>query len=114
MHEIGLLKNALSKVKQEALRKGLNKVMCVDLVIGKMQGITPESLQHALEIAKNEDPMFEECQVQVKEVEGSLKCLDCDHTFSLQKPADSCPSCGGTNVKILSGFEFHVESYTGD
>ncbi|HHX87940.1 MAG TPA: hydrogenase maturation nickel metallochaperone HypA [Firmicutes bacterium] len=114
MHEIGLLKNALFKVKQEALGNGLTKIKSVDLVIGKMQGVTAESLKHALEIAQSEEPMFAGCQVQVKEIEGSMKCQDCDHLFSLQEVAESCPSCGGTNVKLISGLEFFVESYTGN
>lgn len=114
MHEIGLLKHALAKVRQEALKNGLTKIERVDLVIGKMQGVTAESLQHALEMAQAEEPMFAGCQVQVKEVEGSMKCQDCGHLFSLQELAESCPSCGGTNVKLVSGLEFFVESYTGN
>jgi len=114
LHEIGLLKNALSKVKQEALKNGLTKIERIDLVIGKMQGITEESLNYALEMAQSEEPMFAGCQVQVKEVEGSMKCQDCDYLFSLQELAESCPSCGGTNVKLVSGLEFFVESYIGN
>lgn len=114
MHEIGLLENVLSKVKQEALRKGLKEVKCIDLVIGKMQGITSESLKHALEITTAGDPMFKNCQVRVKEKEGSMKCLDCDHIFDLQTKADSCPLCGGIKVEIASGLEFYVESYAGN
>ena len=114
MHEIGLLKNALAKVKQEALEKGWTRIEKVELVIGKMQGITPEALQHSLEISRAEQPMFAKCQVQVKEVDGSMKCLDCGHTFSLKEPAESCPSCGGAKVKLISGLEFFVESYSGN
>jgi hydrogenase nickel incorporation protein HypA/HybF len=114
MHEIGLMKNALSMVKREALEKGLNKIELVELVIGKMQGITAESLAHALEIAGADEPMFADCLVKVKEVEGSMKCLDCDSLFSLQEPAESCPSCRGGNLKLVSGLEFYVDSYTGN
>ncbi len=114
MHEIGLLKNALSQVKQEALRNGLTKVRRIDLVIGKMQGITPASLEHAMDIARAEDPLFAGCRVQIKEVEGTMECLGCGHRFALDQPADSCPSCGGANVRVATGLEFYVESYEGD
>jgi len=113
MHEIGLLKNALAKVKEEALKNGLTKIEQVDLVIGKMQGITSGSLQHSLEIARQNDPMFAELRLEVKEVDGSMECQDCGHHFMLAEPAESCPSCGGSRVKLVSGLEFFVESYTG-
>lgn len=114
LHEIGLLENALSKLKQEALRKGLKEIKCVDLVVGKMQGITAESLKQALEITGAGDPMFKNCRVRIKEKEGSMRCLDCDHVFVLHEKTASCPSCGGVNVEIASGLEFYVESYAGN
>ena len=113
MHEIGLLKNALAKVKQEALKNGLTKIEQVDLVIGKLQGISADSLQHSLEIAQENEPMFAGLRLEVKEVDGAMKCQDCDHQFMLDEPAESCPSCGGSRVKLVSGLEFLVESYTG-
>ena len=113
MHKIGLLKNALSSVKHQALKEGLRRVDLVELVVGKMQGITADSLALALEIARADEPMFARCRVKVKEVEGAMECLDCHGRFSLDKPADSCPSCHGPNLKLISGLEFYVDSYSG-
>lgn len=113
MHEIGLLKNALAKVKQEAVKKGLTEVERVDLVIGKMQGVIAETLNQGLEMIRSEEPMFANCQLKIKEVEGSMECRGCGCQFSLDKLAESCPACGGTDVKLVSGLEFLVESYTG-
>ena len=113
MHEIGLMKSALAGVKRQALQEGLNRVDLVELVIGKLQGITAESLAQALEIARADEPMFAGCRVKVKEVAGSMKCLDCNCLFSLDEPAESCPSCHGRNLKLVSGLEFYVDSYSG-
>jgi hydrogenase nickel incorporation protein HypA/HybF len=37
-----------------------------------------------------------------------FRCSDCAHEFSADDVQFSCPSCGGTRIKLISGDELEI------
>ena len=107
MHEMSLAQD-MTRIIGEALG-GKRPLARVNITIGPLSGISPESLRFCFtEIAKMEG--FGEPELVVTHTEARLVCLDCGVSYQAADFYQGCPECDSLRRRIVSGREFTVDS----
>ena len=107
MHELSLSSAIVDTVLRHAEGRRVNSV---EMRIGRLRQVVPDSLSFYFEIVSR-DTACEGARLVCNEVEARVKCNDCSASpWTLDQPIFRCPSCGGSDVEVLSGTEFLVES----
>ncbi len=111
MHEMSIALSIIEAVEEKAREEGAGKISGVDLVIGKISGIEPESLKFCFSAAAK-GTLAEDAVLMVEEPEGTGECGDCGMRFPVTFYYAECPGCRSLRVKIVSGEEFLIQSIT--
>ena len=108
MHELALSTAILDTVTKHA--KG-RRVTSVEMTIGTMRQVVPDSLDFYFGIVTR-GTLAEGAELEQRIVEAQLRCRDCSREWNPDPafPDFRCPGCGGSNVAVLAGTEFEVES----
>jgi hydrogenase nickel incorporation protein HypA/HybF len=83
------------------------RVKSVRLRIGEMAGVVPESLRFCFEVA-SEGTRAQGAELFIDEVPIKCQCASCDAEFSVERFMFICPTCGTSDVKLISGNELDV------
>jgi hydrogenase nickel incorporation protein HypA/HybF len=106
VHELSLS----SAVLDTALRHADgHRVKAVELTIGALRQVVPSSLEFYWEIVAR-DTACEGARLELNLVEARVRCKACETAWTLDDPIFRCPSCEDSDVEVLAGTEFFVES----
>lgn len=110
MHEMGIALEIIDIVVASipAHLKDV-RVERVNLEVGKLSAIVPESLRFCFEVATMDTPV-EGATLVIEEVPVQARCNDCQTEWTIQGPAFSCESCGSSKIELLSGRELDIKS----
>jgi len=108
MHELSVAESIWNILEDELKKLGSKKLISVKIVIGELSGVVPEALDFYLNLLKDEKG-HSETKFVYQFVPVRFQCSSCSHVFTVDKPMFSCPQCGSTDVKIISGNEFYIE-----
>jgi hydrogenase nickel incorporation protein HypA/HybF len=108
MHELPVTESILKIVLESAQKNKATAVTDITLTIGSLSSIVDDSVQFYWNYV-SQGTICENAKLHFNRVIATLKCLDCDTTYSLIDDLTPCPSCGSINVIILSGEEFQVD-----
>ena len=107
MHELSLSSAILETVVRHAEDR---KVNAVELTVGALRQVVPSSLEFYWGIVTR-DTVCEGSELKLHEVEARVSCNQCDaRPWTLDNPIFRCPGCGGSDVEVLTGTEFFVDS----
>lgn len=111
MHEMGiamqLVEIAVSAIPEEL--KGKKKVEKVNLKVGKLSSVVPDSLRFCFDVVIK-DTELAGAELVMEEVPVVIRCRDCGAEFTLDKPAFACQGCGGGAIDVISGRELDIIS----
>lgn len=110
MHEFNVCQTIVETVeKQQKLLSPKQRLIGVNLVIGKLRSIVPDYLQFAYEQMTADTPLAgSKINVRVPALHG--RCEVCKWEGELEKPRILCKACGGTRGEFLDGRELFLES----
>ncbi len=111
MHEMSIALSIVEAVVSKALAEGSGKISSIDLLIGKLAGIEPQSLKFCFSAAAKGTPA-EEALLVIDEPAGIGECGDCGERFPVSFYYAECPECRSLRVNIISGKEFLIQSMT--
>ncbi len=111
MHEMSIALSIVEAVEAKAREEGAGRISGVDLLIGKLAGIEPESLKFCFSAAAK-GTQAEGAVLAVDEPEGIGECGECGMRFSVTFYYAECPECRSLRIKIVSGEEFLIQSIT--
>jgi hydrogenase nickel incorporation protein HypA/HybF len=109
MHELSITESVLEIALRHARQAQAQQIVRLNLLIGDLSSIVDESVQFYWDIV-SQDTIAEGAELHFERVPGSLRCLNCDHTFPLNGQSFTCPACGDTRVVAEGGNEFRLES----
>ncbi len=98
-------------VEKRAAAEGAARVSSIELVVGKLSGIEPESLRFCFSAA-SKGTVAEDAELLIEVREGTARCMECAKEFPVSFYFAECPGCGSLRVSILSGEEFLIQSMT--
>jgi hydrogenase nickel incorporation protein HypA/HybF len=106
VHELSLSSAVVATAVKHARGR---RVKVVNLRVGGLRQVVPSSLEFYFEFVAR-DTACEGAKLNQELIESRLGCGPCDTSWEMDLPAFRCPSCGGSEVTVLSGNEFEVES----
>lgn len=109
MHELPVAESLLEIATRHARNAGASRILVINIVIGQLSSIVDDSVQFYWDIIADKTPA-EGAQLVFRRIPTELLCLDCSYQYTLGDGELACPKCGGSQVRIVSGNEFYLES----
>ncbi len=110
MHEMGIaaqvVEIAVASIPEEIQNV---KVERVNLNIGRLAAVVPESLRFCFNIMI-ENTRLAGAKLHIREIPVKALCKDCRHEWIIDAPAFTCAQCNSGDLNILSGRELDVSS----
>jgi hydrogenase nickel incorporation protein HypA/HybF len=106
MHELSVSSAIVDTVVRHAAGR---QVTAVDIRIGALRQVVPDSLAFYLGIVSRET-VCEGAAFRQELIAARLRCDECETEWAADSPAFRCPGCAGSAVEVLCGNELEVES----
>lgn len=106
MHELSLCQAVAETVTRRA---GGRRVQRVDVRIGHLRQVVPDSMQFSWEML-TAGTELDGCQLVIDYVAAVLECRSCGLRTTLDAPIMLCRHCDSSDVSVLSGEELLVSS----
>ena len=103
MHELAITESVVAAVSEQV---GAARVTRVQLRIGKLSGVVPESVRFCFDVC-TQGTVLAGAQLDIVETPGRAHCRDCDTDVELDSPIALC-GCGSANLQFLSGKELRI------
>lgn len=109
MHELAIAEAILKQVLSLAEQHQARKVQEVELIVGEMRLVVPESLEIAF-AAVAKDTLAEGATLiqQVEKVQ--VECRQCGRRFSAREQDLRCPNCEQADVRMIEGRDIILKS----
>lgn len=109
MHELAVTENLLEIAIRHGKTAGAIRISNLYLVIGQLSSIIDDSVQFYWDIiSKGTIADGAELHFHRKPVE--IFCKECADQFTPSGDDFSCPNCGSTKIRVISGEEFYLEA----
>jgi hydrogenase nickel incorporation protein HypA/HybF len=110
MHEMGIAIQIV-EIATASLPADLGeaRVAAVNLKIGKMAAVVPDSLRFCFEAAVKDTPLAG-AELAIQEVPVVVRCKDCNTRWTIDEPVFICQTCESGSLEIISGRELDIES----
>ena len=109
MHELSVTESILEITLRHAAPAKAKRITDLYLVIGQLSTIIDDSVQFYWDILAK-DTVAEGARLHFKRIPAELLCQQCNHHYFPHTENLLCPICEGTNVRVLAGQEFFLES----
>jgi hydrogenase nickel incorporation protein HypA/HybF len=110
MHEMGIAMEIVN-IATDSIPPDMQgaRVVRVDLQVGRMSAIVPESLRFCFNIATKDTPLAG-AELIIEEIPIEAKCNDCNHHWFIDEPVFVCEKCQSGSINLLSGRELDIKS----
>lgn len=105
MHELAIAESVLDTI---TARTGDRQVLEVRLEIGKLSGVSVDSLRFCFELAAA-GTRVDGAGLEIVEPPGRARCVTCSEEFVLEDRILLC-ACGSSDVRVLAGDELRIVS----
>ena len=85
------------------------RVESINLKIGKLTAIVPDSLRFCFEVAAKDTPLSGAI-LNIEEVPIVARCLSCDFEWTINEPVFLCEKCQNGEIDVISGRELDIVS----
>ena len=107
MHELGLAEDVLVKIKEEARKRGLNKVTFAKVQIGETLITDPPEFRELFNTI-SAGSLAEGINLETEIISLRAECAECKSAFIPEKLRFDCPQCGATDIRVVSGREINI------
>jgi hydrogenase nickel incorporation protein HypA/HybF len=109
MHELPITESILSIALRHAEPAEAERITDIHLVIGQLSSVIDQSVQFYWDIV-SEGTIAEGATLHFRRIPARLLCMDCDLPYTPGEGELACPDCEGSNIKVIAGDEFQLES----
>jgi hydrogenase nickel incorporation protein HypA/HybF len=110
MHEMGIamqiVEIATASIPDDVKN---SRVQRVNLKVGKLAAVVPESLRFCFEIVAQDTPLSG-AELVIEEIPVVARCNSCDAEWTIEGPVFSCQKCNSGDIELLSGRELDIHS----
>lgn len=109
MHELSIAMSIVELAKKEAKKQNALQINEIEIDVGKFSGVDIPSLTFVLE-SIIQHTIMHKCRIQINQIEGKSRCLDCGCEFDAPEIFSICPDCQSYKTQLLSGRELKLKS----
>jgi hydrogenase nickel incorporation protein HypA/HybF len=106
MHELAIADAIVQICCEHACGRTVTKV---EVKIGHLRQVVPDSLAFAFELVASGTPV-EGAELEIERVPARLACNACGAETQIDWFPLACARCGGVDVEVVAGEECHVEA----
>ena len=110
MHEMGIamqiVEIAIASIPDDLKNARIDRV---NLKVGKLAAVVPESLHFCFQIATQDTPLYNS-DLHIEEIPVVARCADCHVEWIVSEPVFRCQECSSGSVEIISGRELDIIS----
>lgn len=107
MHELSIAQNIVDLVLESLPADGNKKVLAVNIKVGEVSGVIPESLEFCFNVIVK-DTKLDGAKLKIEKISATAHCNQCKEYFRIEHLLFSCPICFSTDIEILSGNELAI------
>ncbi len=107
MHELSITENLLEITLRHA--GDAYRVTDLYIVVGQLSSVVDDSVQFYWDFV-SEGTIAKGAQLHFRRVPAGLECNSCGCKYALNDDALTCPECGASDIRVVAGEEFYLES----
>lgn len=108
MHEMSVAQSIVEIVQQHLPPENEKpSVKSVKVRIGEFSGVVPESLEFCFDLITESTPLHG-ARLEIEDVALMARCKTCEEISRLEYGTFACPTCGSSEIVMLSGNELQV------
>ena len=107
MHELSIAHNVVEIVSKAVKTDDLSRVLKIQMKIGAMAGVVPESLEFSFR-AITAGTSLANTQLSIEYIPFCIRCENCGVITEMESGIIECPQCGSISTQIISGQELLV------
>jgi hydrogenase nickel incorporation protein HypA/HybF len=107
MHELSIAQSIFEIVESAVPPEQAGSVRTIRVRVGRSSGVLADSLDFCFGVLVADTPL-KGARLEIDDVPTVFECRECSHRFQVQELALPCPSCGGSDLALLSGTELQV------
>jgi hydrogenase nickel incorporation protein HypA/HybF len=107
MHELSIAQDILAIIKQNVPHEELQNIQSVNVKIGEMAGVVPDSLEFCFQAIISETEM-KDAKLVIEKIPFVLECNSCGKTSANEFGIRICSHCSSPETKVISGLEMQV------
>jgi hydrogenase nickel incorporation protein HypA/HybF len=107
MHELSIAQDILSIIKQNVPHEELKNIQNVNVKIGDMAGVVPDSLEFSFQAITSETEM-KDARLVIEKIPFVLECNSCKKNSTNEIGIRICSHCGSQDTAVISGLEMQV------
>ncbi len=111
MHEMGIAMEIIQIVK-DSIPEDMTEctVRSVNVDIGQMSSVVPESLTFCFEMASKET-VCEGAELIITEIPSIMTCESCAHEWHVDAQAFTCPECDSIKIQLSQHTDIDINSF---
>ncbi len=111
MHEVHLVRAIVDTVEKQARAQHAKRVKSLKIRFNALTSHGADHVQFSFDVVKKEHPLIQEAILELHEVDPTLACTSCRHTFRGKHLPEVCPKCGSLEVKPVNSIDMVLESF---
>lgn len=109
MHELAITQSILDIAQKAAAEHSVQRIREIRIKIGDYSGVVPQCIQYYFDVI-SQNTVAQGAKLKMERLPIVMRCEACRWEGEMDKHHIQCPACGGTQLKLLQGREFYVES----
>lgn len=109
MHELAITQSILDIAQKAAEEHGAKRVQSVRIMLGEYSGVVPQCIQYYFDVI-SKGTIAEGAMLDIQRLPVVIHCNACNMESQIERLHVSCPLCGSTDLKLIQGREFYIES----
>jgi len=108
MHEMGIAKQII-EIATSSIPGGMEDIPVerVNLKVGKLSSVVPDSLRFCFEILSINTPLSG-ADLNIEVVPILARCNECKFEWTINEPIFMCKNCKSGSIEIISGRELDI------
>lgn len=107
MHELGIIYQIIKTVDEVKQEQGLTEIQSIRLDVGEMCDVVPKFLEEAWQSAKD-FTAYPNAKLELNIIPATARCTACNYSAPVKSLGITCPKCGSSDFKLVSGREFDI------
>ena len=109
MHEMAITQSILDIAEKVGKEHGAVRVKEVRIKLGAYSGVVPACVQDYFNVI-SAGTIAEGAVLNIQTLPLIVRCRACRWQGEIDRMHIRCPACGGTDLQMIQGREFYVES----
>jgi hydrogenase nickel incorporation protein HypA/HybF len=112
MHELQVTERILKIVLKHAAGHDVSRIAVIHLRIGELSDLEDEWMQRYFDYLSR-GTLAENAELAIERAPIVMSCDSCSHSFQVEKRelgTATCPECGESRFRLVSGREYFVKN----